>query len=136
MDPDDADDGRDEPADSRQERKGHDSFPIAALVASDDMKIIPVENGAARSTKETEGGEPNDRDEEVDGPVGKGPRKGDQPDKRKENGNAGDNLGVDETALAPARGMTNLMEVVAIDACDNGRKRQLRDAEDDGHESG
>lgn len=51
MDPDDADDGRDEPADSRQERKGHDSFPIAALVASDDMKIIPVENGAARSTK-------------------------------------------------------------------------------------
>lgn len=64
-----------------------------------------------------------------------GPREGDQPDEREEDGYARDDLGVDEAAMTPARRMANQVQVLAIDACDNGSKHQLRDAEDDGRDS-
>ncbi|KAJ8120858.1 hypothetical protein O1611_g10257 [Lasiodiplodia mahajangana] len=52
--------------------------------------------------QEPEGGKPGERDEEVKRPVHKGPREGDEPDEREEDGYARDDFGVDGAAVAPA----------------------------------
>ncbi|KAJ3566742.1 hypothetical protein NPX13_g7022 [Xylaria arbuscula] len=86
--------------------------------------------------QQTKGDEPGDRNEEVEGIVDEARREGDQPDERKENGNAGNDFGVYETSLAPARRILHMVEVVPVDTRDDGSEHKLRDAEDDGGETG
>jgi len=49
--PDDSDNTGDEPADSGQESKSDNSFPLAALVASVKADIVPVEHISACSVE-------------------------------------------------------------------------------------
>jgi hypothetical protein len=93
-DPDNTDDGRGEPADGRQERKGNNGLPLAALVGATEHDVVPVKGVAAGTVEElfrpvlvgfnvhmvilrrtthvhnqTKGHEPADGNENVDGPV-------------------------------------------------------------------
>lgn len=45
--PEDANDGRDEPQDGRHKGEGDDSLPVAARVDTVDINAIPVEDVAA-----------------------------------------------------------------------------------------
>lgn len=50
--PDDTNDGRDEPANSRQEGKGDDSLPLAALVIAAECDVVPLEGTSTGATQE------------------------------------------------------------------------------------
>lgn len=50
--PDDADDGRHEPADGRQEAEGNDRLPVTALADAAESQPIPVEDTATRVADE------------------------------------------------------------------------------------
>lgn len=51
-DPDDADDGRREPADGRQEAEGDDGLPVTALADTAEGQTAPVEDAATRVADE------------------------------------------------------------------------------------
>lgn len=103
-DPVDADQGRDEPADGRQEGEGLVGLPRAAVVAA-EAEAAPVKGVAAAAAEpvhqQAEDGEPAERDDEVDGPVDEAAGEGQQPQERQQDGEAGDDLGVDEAPQCP-----------------------------------
>lgn len=104
--PPDAKHGRDEPADGRQEREGLVGLPGAAIVAA-EAKAAPVEGSAAAAAEpvhqETKDGEPGGRDDEVDRPVDEAAGEGEQPEDRQQDGDARDDLSVNEAAECPGR---------------------------------
>lgn len=51
-DPDDANDGRCEPADGRQESKGDDGLEFAALVIATDGDVVPLKGATASTTEQ------------------------------------------------------------------------------------
>lgn len=126
--PPDAQQGRDEPADGRQESKGLVGLEGAAVVAA-QADAAPVEGVAAAAAEpvheQAEDGEPGERDDEVDGPVDEAAGEGEQPEERQQDGNAGDDLGVDEPAQGPGRLPSAGVQVVSGDTCDDGSKGQL-----------
>lgn len=128
-DPAQAQQGRDEPADGGQEGKGLVGAPGAAAGAA-EAQAAPVEGAAAADAAElvdeqAERGEPAGRQDEVGGPVGEAAREGEQPQQREQDGQAGDDLGVDEAREVP-RGVVRVVEVVARDAGDDGGEDELR----------
>ena len=50
---------------------------------------------------------------------------GEQPDDGEEDGQAGNDLGVDEAAQLPGRRALGVVEVLAGETCDDGRECQL-----------
>lgn len=103
-DPVQADDGRDEPADGRQEGKGLVGLPGAAVVAP-EPEAAPVEGVAAGAAEpvdeQAEGGEPAEGEEDVGRPVDEGPREGEEPEEGEEDREASDDLDKDEAAERP-----------------------------------
>lgn len=126
--PPDAQKGRDEPADGRQEREGLIGLPGAAVVAA-EAESAPVKGVAAAAAEpvheQAEDGEPGERDDEINGPVDEAAGEGEQPEERQQDGDAGDHLGVDESAQGPGRLPPAGVQVVSSDTCDDGRKGQL-----------
>lgn len=100
-DPVDANQCRDEPADGGQEGKGLVSLPRAAVVAP-QADAAPVKGAAAAAAEpvdqQAEDGEPGERDDEVDRPVDEATGEGEQPEEGQQDGEAGDDLGIDEAA--------------------------------------
>jgi len=104
-----------------------------------------ITGGQTYIDQQTKHDKPEDRDEEVKGIVGKGARPGEQPDEGEEDGEGGDDLGVDEAGEGPrvlkARPV-HVMQVAAVDAGDDGGKGELCGAQDgtaklkNGHGSG
>lgn len=96
--------GRNQPANSRQESKGLVGLP-GATVGTAQTKTAPVKSVAAAVAQpideEGEGDKPADGDDEIGGPVDERPGEGEQPDDGEENGKGGDDLGVDEAAEGP-----------------------------------
>lgn len=85
--------------------------------------------------EQTKRDEPADGHKDVKRPVHKGGRQRDEPQQRHEDGEAGDDLGVDEAAEAvgvPA----GAGEDPARDARDDGGEDELRRPEDDVDEAG
>lgn len=120
--------GRDEPAQRRQEHEGLVGAPGAAVAAA-EAQAGPVEDVAAAGPAElvdeqAEGDEPADGEGEVGGPVDEAGGEGEQPEQGEEEGEAGDDLGVDEAAELPG-GLVGVVEVVAGDACDDGPEDEL-----------
>lgn len=77
--------------------------------------------------EEAESDDPGNEEEEINWPVDESSREWEEPQQREENGNAGDNLGVDEALLLTlAHGVAALVEVLASDACDNCGEGQLK----------
>lgn len=103
-DPVEADDGRGEPEDGRQEGKGLVGLPGAAVVPP-KPEVAPVERTAAASAEpvdeQAERGEPGDREEDVGRPVDEGAREGQQPEQGEQDREAGDYLDIDEAAEIP-----------------------------------
>jgi len=134
--PEESENGRHEPADCRQEGKGDDCLPVAALVYSSEVDALPVEDVAARSLKsldnQAKGNKPTDGDEEVDGPVDEAAGEGEQPEEREKDGKASDDFSVDEACLFHGAGALDGMEVGAIDTSDDAGKDQLRNAQENG----
>lgn len=129
-DPVQAQQGRDEPADGGQEGEGLVGLPGAAAGAA-EAQAAPVEGVAAARAAElvdeqAEGDEPAGGQGEVGGPVDEAAGEGEQPEQGEQDGQARDDLGVDEAAELPG-GLAGVVEVVARDACDDGREDQLRE---------
>lgn len=74
---------------------------------------------------------PVDAHENVQGPVDKGAREGDEQQQREEYAQGGHHLGVDEAAESPRAGARSLVQVLAVDAGDDGGKDELRGAKDE-----
>lgn len=129
MHPVDAQECRDQPADGREEDECNVRFPLRAGVARVDRDARPVKNIAARPVKpvdqKAKRDKPQDRDEQIGGPVDEAAGKGEQPDDGKQNGKAGDNFGIDEATLVPGRGATDGMKVDASETGNNGGKSKL-----------
>lgn len=128
--PVDAQQRRYQPANSGQERKRLIGLPGAAVGAA-QAESAPVERVAAAVAEpvdqETKGNEPADGDDEVGRPVNEGPREGEQPDDRQQDGQGRDDLGVDEAAEGP-RGLVVLgVEIMACDASDDGCEDELNE---------
>ncbi len=82
-----------------------------------------------------EGGKPADGEEEVHGPVDEAAGKGEEPDEGEENGEARDNLGVDEPGLLPVGGrIRDQVQILAVDRGHDRGEDQLRQPEDHGKE--
>lgn len=122
------DGGRDEPADGRQEGEGLVRLPGAAVGAA-QPEAAPVEGAAAGAAEEAdeqaEGGEPAGGEDDVGGPVCEGAGEWEQPEEGEQDGQAGDNLDEDEAAQGPGGPAVLGVQVVAGDACDDGREGQL-----------
>jgi hypothetical protein len=84
--------------------------------------------------EEAKGSPPANADDDVDRPVDKGRGERDQPYEREEDGDAGHHLGVDEATESPRVGV-GLVQELAIDAGDDGGKRELRAAEQEADEA-
>ena len=63
-----------------------------------------------------------------------GSAKGEEPDEREEDGNAGHDFGVDEPAQAPTVNSVHPVQVVSVDTGDDGGKSQLCQAQDHANE--
>lgn len=74
--------------------------------------------------------EPQDRDENVDGPVDKASGEGEKPDNGEEDSQTGDHFRIDEATLLPTIGVADRVEIGAVKTSDNGGEDQLRNAED------
>lgn len=81
--------------------------------------------------QEAKGSPPANADDDVDRPMHKRPRKGNEPYQGKEHGQRCHYLGVDEAALRPVRRMAELVKVLARHSGDNGSEDELRRSEDD-----
>ena len=127
-DPVDAQDGRDQPQDGTEEGERLVGLPGRAVVVA-ETDVAPVE-GATTGVAEpvddqAEGDEPADRDDEVSWPVNEAAAEGEQPDDGQEDGQAGDDLGVDEATQLPGRGTLGIVQVLAGEASDDGCEGQL-----------
>jgi hypothetical protein len=127
-DPIDADQGRDKPANGREEGEGLVGLPRATVVAA-EPEPAPVEGVAAAVPEpvhqQAKGGEPAERDNEVDRVVDKATREGKQPEEGQQDGEPCHNLGVDEAAQGPGRLPTAGVQVVPGYTSDDGSKGQL-----------
>lgn len=127
--PIEAEHGRDEPADGGQEGEGLVGLEGAAVVAA-EADAAPVEGVTAAAVEpvhhQAEGGEPAGRDDEVDGPVDEAAGEGEQPEEGEQDGQPGDDLGVDEAAQGPGRLSFVGVQVVSGYTCDDARKDQLQ----------
>lgn len=93
-------------------------------------RSLGIEEGASnRETyidEEAERNNPGSEEEEINWPVDESSREWEEPQQREEDGNTGDDLGVDETLLITlAHGVAALVEVLASEACDNCGEGQL-----------
>lgn len=86
--------------------------------------------GSTHIDQEAKGCPPAQAEDDVDWPVDKGPRKGNEPYQGKEHGQRRHHLGVDEAALGPVGRMAELVQVLARHAGDNGSEDELRGPED------
>lgn len=135
-----AQDGADKPADGAQEGKGDDGLPLSARSSAVEVDAVPVKDIPAAViqpvNKQAEGDKPGHADDKIDRPVDEGTAEGEQPDDGEQDCEAGDHFGVDEAPEVPRAGALDRMQVVAVEACHDGGKRQLREAQDDGEEVG
>lgn len=119
---------RHEPANGTQKRKSLIRLP-GSTVGAAEAQARPVKGAATAAIEpvdeQAKRDEPGDGEDEVGGPVDEAAGKGEEPDDGEEDGQAGDDFGVDEAAEVPA-GFVGLVEVVACDTGDDGRKDQLR----------
>lgn len=119
---------RDEPADGTKEGESLVRLP-GATVGATEAQTGPIKGAATAAVKpvdeQTKGDEPGDGEDEVGRPVDEAAGKGEEPDDGEEDGQAGDDFGVDEAAECPAGLVVGLVEVVACDTRDNGGKHQL-----------
>jgi len=103
-DPEDADEGGDEPQQGRQEGKRNVCLEPATGV-SPGSYIAPVEDVAAVVTdqvdKKTKRCPPAETEYDVHRPVDEGPREGEQPYDGEQDGQSRDDFGVDEAAEIP-----------------------------------
>lgn len=100
----DANKGRRKPEDGRQEGEGLSGSPAVAGAAVGDptpVKGAGATGAAGEVDEQTEGGEPAERHEDVDGPGDEAAAEGDQPDETQQHGQAGDDEGVDEASMRP-----------------------------------
>lgn len=92
---------RDQPANSAQERKRLIRLP-RPTVGTTEAQVRPVKGAATAAVEpvdeQTERDEPGDGEDEVGGPVDEASGKGKEPDDGEEDGEAGDDFGVDEAA--------------------------------------
>lgn len=136
VNPVDAQKSRHEPAERGQEGEREVGFPLAATTI--EASAAPVEDVPARSVqpvnKQAENGKPHNRDDEIGRPVDEGAAEGEEPDDREEDAEGGDDIRVDEAALVPGRSTLRDVQIVGCDSQDDGRKGQLRQAEDHGDE--
>ena len=139
-----------EPEHSRQEGEGNVGLPLVTGALLGDAG--PVEGGAAVEwadellvvrdalkiwwkgvgmgtyvDEEAESNNPGHEEEEINWPVDESGREWEEPQQRKEDGEAGDDLGVDHALLlALADGVAALLKILASDACDNCSEGQLK----------
>ena len=127
--PVDAQDGRDQPADGRQEAECNVGLPLVAAIIAVDVDAGPVKDVAARAVQpvneQAECDEPADGQHEVDRPVDEAAGEGEQPDYSEQDGQAGNDLGEDEAALVPGGGAVDGVEVVACEAGGDGGEGEL-----------
>lgn len=118
---------RHEPANGAQKRESLIRLP-GATVGAAEAQAGPVKGAATAAVEpvdeQAKGDEPGDGEDEVGGPVDEAAGKGEEPDDGEEDGETGDDFGVDEAAEVPA-GIVGLVEVVACDTGDDGGKDQL-----------
>lgn len=127
--PEQAQQGRDQPADGGEEGKGLVGLPAAAVDAA-EADAAPVEGVAAGVAEvvdeEAEGGEPAGGQQEVYGPVDEAAGEGEQPEQGEKDGQSGDDLGVNEAGELPGRLVVVChVEVVTGDTRDDGGEDQL-----------
>lgn len=95
-----------------------------------DAEGAPVEGVATGVAEvvdeEAERGEPAGGQHQVHGPVDKAAGEGEQPEEGEQEGQGGDDLGIDEAGELPRRlGVVCLVEVMTGDTCDNRGEDQL-----------
>lgn len=100
-DPVQAQQRRDQPANSAQKRKSLIRLPGPA-VGTTEAQARPVKGAATAAIEpvdeQTERDEPGDGEDEIGGPVDEAPREREEPNDGEEDGEAGDDFGVDEAA--------------------------------------
>lgn len=79
---------------------------------------------------EAKGCPPAKTEDDVDGPMHKRPREGNEPYQRNEDGQCRDDFGIDPAALRPVGRMAVLVKVLACDSSDNGGEDELCRSED------
>lgn len=124
-----AEEGRDKPADGREEGESLVRFPRAAVVAA-EAEATPVKGVATATSKpvhqQTKDGEPAERDDEVDGPVDEASGEGEQPQEGQQDGEPRHNLSVDEAAQGPGGLPSAGVKVVSGNTSNDGTKDQLK----------
>lgn len=124
-----AQNSRHEPADGRQERKRRVRLPRCTAVAA-EAQMAPVKDVAAAAVAEkvdeqAKDDEPGDGEDEVGRPVDKGAGKGQQPEERQEEREAGGDFDVDEAAEGRGGAVALEVEVVACYAGYDGGEDEL-----------
>lgn len=100
----DSDRSTDEPEDGGQEGKCLGGAPAVAGAANRDatpVKSAGIAGTVGKVDHGTKGGEPGDRQEDVDTPGDEAAAEGDQPDEAKQHGKTGNNQRVDEAGSGP-----------------------------------
>ena len=116
------------PENATQERKRNSGLPALTGPLVRDVTPSPdtaTAHGSDEVDEKTEGSHPSGEEDKIDGPVDEPASKGDEPDEGEEQGDTGDDLGVDEALLGPGVGLVEGMEVLAYDASDHLHIRQL-----------
>lgn len=139
--PEEADKGRSEPQNGREEGEGDDRLELAAgITTRSDVGPVP-ETTADVSTDEideqTKGNPPQNAHEDIDGPGEEVAGKGEEAKQGEKDGDTGHDFGVDLAAELPAAAV-GLVQVLAVDAGDDGGEDELggpKDHADDTFES-